>query len=50
MHLIASEGVAEFFRPIIEQIKAKPIHSRIIFDTQFKSSLKTKQFTALGPS
>ena len=49
MHQIASERVAEFFRPIIEHSKAKPMHSRIIFDTQLKCSLKTKQLTTIGP-
>ena len=49
MHQIASERVAEFFRRIIEHSKAKPKHSRIIFDTQLKSSLKTKQLTTIGP-
>ena len=49
MHQIASERVAEFFRRIIEQSKAKPMHSRIIFDTQLKSSLKTKQLITIGP-
>ena len=49
MHQIASERVAEFFRRIIEHSKAKLMHSRIIFDTQLKSSLKTKQLTTIGP-
>ena len=49
MHQIASERVAEFFRRIIEHSKAKPMHSRIIFDTQLKRSLKTKHLTTIGP-
>ena len=42
-------GWREFFRPITERTKAKPMQSRITFDTQLKIALMPVFIHRFGP-